>query len=252
MLKNGLRRKNSRWDLIGMVWVSIFGGLLVIGLAVAFYAGAVAFLKTHRASWMALLFWAIFIWWQAFPIFEAGFGASFEFRSLLRFPMSRRAFYLLGLGYGFADFGAVAALCWIAAMLLATLTVRAQLLPAMLGASLLFILVNVTLERLLGSWIEKLLAKRRTRELFLALFVMSMVSLNFLNPLMQHYGKTLIPKAMEIVPYVAWLPGSLAGIVIGGSAKADYLQVSRGVAGLLCWMVALSALLWQRFTAQYR
>ena len=59
-----------------------------------------------------------------FPIFEAGFGAQFEFRSLLRFPISQRAFYLLGLGYGFADFGAVAAMFWIAAMLLATLTTR--------------------------------------------------------------------------------------------------------------------------------
>ena len=176
MLRNGVRRKNSRWDLIGMIWVSIFGGLLVIGLAVAFYAGTVAFYKTNRVGWVGLLFWAIFVWWQAFPIFEAGFGAQFEFRSLLRFPMSQRAFYLLGLGYGFADFGAVAAIVWLGSMVLATLTTRPELLAAMLIASVFFVLLNVTLERLLGSWVEKLLARRRTREVFLAVFLLGMVS----------------------------------------------------------------------------
>jgi ABC-2 type transport system permease protein len=252
MLRNGLRRKNSRWDLIAMVWAGIFSGLLVIGLAVAFYAGTVAFLRTNRVSWLALLFWAIFIWWQAFPIFEAGFGTTFEFRNLLRFPMSRRAFYLLGLGYGFADFGAVAGMCWIGAMLLATAATRWELLPAMLGVSLIFVLLNVTLERLLGSWVEKILAKRRTRELFLALFVLSMVSLNFLNPLMQRYGKSLAPKVTEFVSYIAWLPGSLAGAAVAGAAKSDLHHVLVGTAGLFCWLGVLSGLLWQRFTTQYR
>src|SRR2546427_8882288 len=36
-----------------------------------------------------------------------------------------------------------------------------------------------------GSWLERLLARRRTRELFLGLFVLSMISLNFLSPLMR-------------------------------------------------------------------
>jgi ABC-2 type transport system permease protein len=254
MLRNGIRRKSSRWDLIGMIWVSIFGGLMVIGVSVGFFAGTAAFYKNGRPGWVVLLFWAIFLWWQIFPIFEAGFGAQFEFRSLLRFPMSQRAFYLLGLGYGFADFGACAALFWIAAMLLATLTTRPELLGAMLGASALFVLVNVTLERLLGSWVERLMAKRRTREIFLALFVLSMVSLNFLNPLitsplLQKYGK---PRFTEWAGYFSWTPGSLAGSVVGGVAKADAHAAALGALGLLCWLVGLSVLLWQRFAAQYR
>ena len=189
-MKNGLRRKSNRWDLIGMIWISIFSSLMVIGLGVAFYVGTMTFLRTNRAGWMGVLFWGLFLWWQVFPIFEAGFGANFEFRTLLRFPMSQRAFYLLGLSYGFGDFAAIAGSCWILAMLLATATTRPGLLPAMAGVGLIFILLNVTLERLLGSWIEKILARRRTRELFLAIFVMAMVSLNFLNPVLQHYGKT--------------------------------------------------------------
>ncbi len=251
-MKNGLRRKSNRWDLIGMIWISIFSSLMVIGLGVAFYVGTMTFLRMNRAGWMGVLFWGLFLWWQVFPIFEAGFGANFEFRTLLRFPISQRAFYLLGLSYGFGDFAAIAGTCWILAMLLATATTRPGLLPAMAVVGLIFILLNVTLERLLGSWIEKILARRRTRELFLAIFVMAMVSLNFLNPVLQHYGKNVVPRAMELVRYAAWLPGSLAGQVIGGVAKSDFRGAMVGTAGLLCWLLALSGLLWQRFTTQYR
>src|SRR5208283_4687313 len=107
--------------------------------------------------WIALLFWALFLWWQVFPIFVAGFGASFEFKNLLRFPLSLRAFYLLGLGYGFADFAAVSSICWMGAMLVAALVSRISILPALLLVCVLFVLLNVTLERVVGSWLEKVL-----------------------------------------------------------------------------------------------
>ncbi len=156
MLKNNLQRKNNRWDLIGMILAAVGSAVVVVGLCVAFYAGAYFFLTTGRASWMPLLYWTIFLWWQVVPILVAGFGANFEFRNLLRFPLSLRAFYILGLGYGFADFAAVSSLCWIASMLVAAAVGRVQLLPVMMVASLLFVLVNVTLERLIGSWLEKI------------------------------------------------------------------------------------------------
>ena len=125
ILRNGLRRKNSRWDLIGMVWVGVFSSLLVVGLSFAFYAGAYEFIAKGRAGWVALLYWAIFVWWQVFPMFVAGFGSNFEFATLLRFPLSLRAFYLLGLGYGLADFGAVSSIVWILSMLAGAASARA-------------------------------------------------------------------------------------------------------------------------------
>jgi hypothetical protein len=162
MLKNNLQRKNNRWDLIGMILAAAGSAVMVVGLCVAFYGGAYFFLTKDRASWMALLYWAIFLWCQVVPILVAGFGANFEFRNLLRFPLSLRTFYILGVGYGFADFAAVSSLCWIASMLVATAVGRAELLPAMMVVSLLFVLVNVTLERLIGSWLEGF-SNRRAR-----------------------------------------------------------------------------------------
>jgi len=253
LLKNSLQRKNNRWDLIGMTLAAGWSAVVVVGLCVAFYAGAYFFLTTERASWMSLLYWGIFLWWQVIPVLVAGFGVNFEFRSLLRFPLSLRAFYILGLGYGFADFAAVSAICWIVSMLVAAAVGRVQILPVMMAASLLFILVNVTLERLIGSWLEKILAKRRAREVLVGLFVMSMVSLNFLSPALQRWGDHgTRPGFVHLVPYVSWLPGSLTGNALAAASVGDSQALLLTVVGLLVWLGATSGLLWLRYRAQYQ
>src|SRR5258708_12244881 len=79
ILRNGLRKKNNRLDLIGLIFAGVFSGILVIGLSFAFYAGAYAFFSQGRLDWMAFLFWGIFLFWQIFPVFVAGFGPNFDF-----------------------------------------------------------------------------------------------------------------------------------------------------------------------------
>jgi len=252
ILRNGLRKKNNRLDLIGMIFVGILSALFVFGLCFAFFAGGYNFLSEGRYGWLSLLFWAIFIFWQLFPIFAAGFGAGFEFRTLLRFPLNLTSFYIISLAYGLADFSALASVCWLASMTLGAATAKPAVLPAMLLVATLFLLLNVTLERLVGSWLERLLSRRRTRELFFALFILSMVSLNLIEPIMRRYGATLRPLAQRIVPYFSWLPPSLAGKAIASAAQAHLGGVVLGFAGLLLYAVVFSGFLWARFTKQYR
>ena len=251
ILKNGLRRKHNVWDLIGMIWVGVFGTSIVIGLGFAFFAGSYEFFSKNQPAWIGLLYWGLFLWWQVFPIFIAGFGSNFEFARLLRFPLSLRAFYLLGLGYGLSDFAAISSICWVFCMIAGAAFARIGIVPVMLLVSVLFVLINVTLERLVGSWLEKLLAKRRARELFFGIFVLCMVSLNFLNPVFQRWGNGMKPKFMEWIPYLSWLPGSLAGNTIGSAVGSDLRGFATGFAGLLAWGVVTSTLLWRRFAAQY-
>ena len=251
ILRNGLRRKNNRWDLIGMIWAGFISAVLVLGLCFVFYEGTYAFLVKNRPQWIALLFWGLFVWWQVVPIFAAGFGANFEFKKLLRFPLSMPAFYLLGLGYGLADFAALSSIAWIISMLAGALAARASVVPALLVVSALFALLNVTIERLVGSWVEKVMAKRRTRELFFGLFILSMVSLNFLSPMMQRYSRSGKPRIFEIIPYLWWTPGSLTGNAVAGAALGDLRGFLPGLAGLLVWIVIASGFLWSRFRAQY-
>ena len=252
ILRNSLRKKSNRLDLIGLILTGLIGSVLVIGLSFAFYAGAYAFLSQDRPSWMALLFWGIFLFWQVFPVFVAGFGANFEFGTLLRFPLNLRAFYVIGLAYGFADFSAIASVCWLLAMTAGATVAKPGVLPAMMLIVAVFALLNVTLERLIGSWLERLLARRRTRELFVGLFVLSMISLNFVTPLMQRYGASVRPVFLRLVPYFAWFPPSLAGRALAAITQLQPAAFLLSFSSLLLYLVLFSAFLWRRFAAQYR
>jgi ABC-2 type transport system permease protein len=251
ILQNGLRKKHNRWDLFAMIWVMFLSSCLVLCLAVLFFFAGREFLMKNDQGPFALLYWALFVWWQLFPVFVAGFGSNFEFSTLLRFPLSLRAFYLLGLGYGLSDFAAISSICWILSMIAGAATARWSVVPLMCTVSALFVLLNVTMERLVGSWLEKILAKRRSRELFLAVFIVGMVSMNFVGIASQKWGRSLRPLILHYVPYGSWLPGSLAGRAIRGNSLADPHGLWIGMAGLLLWVVVLSALLWHRFAAQY-
>ena len=252
LFKNGLQRKNNRWDIVGIVFAGFFSSLLIIGLCAAFFAGTYSFLAKNRAGWIAILFWAIFLWWQAVPLFVAGFGANFEFGKLLRFPLGLRVFYILGLAYGFADFSAVAAMCWIASMIAAVLKVRPPIFGAFTFACLLFVLINVTMERLIGSWLERIFANRRARELMVGVFVLSLVSLNFLNPALQKWGGGGVrPAILRYLPYLSWLPPSLAGTTAAHAMNGDLRSLAVGFSGLLLWVATFGGLLWQRYRKQY-
>ena len=151
MLHNSLRRKQNRLDLLGLIIVGLLAGAFVFGVCFGLFEGAYNFASSDRTTWLSLFFWAVFLWWQIFPIVAAGFGVSFDFRALLRFPVSFGAFYMIGLAYGLADFTGLAAVCWMLAIILGAAAAKLTLLMPMLLVAVLFVAFNVALERLLGS-----------------------------------------------------------------------------------------------------
>jgi len=252
ILRNGLRKKNNQWDLVGLIFAGFFVSIFVLGVCFAFYFGAYTFLSGGHESWMAFLFWGIFIFWQLVPVFTAGFGAGFEFRTMLRFPLGLPAFYVIGLAYGLADFPALASVCWLTAMIIGAGVANPAVLPAMLLISALFLLMNVTLGRLIGSWLERVLARRRSREIFFALFILLAVSVQFLNPILQRYGRSSLPWVKQFLPYLSVFPPSLAGQAIAGAAQNHFMDLLVGVAGISAYALVFSVFLWMRFATQYR
>jgi ABC-2 type transport system permease protein len=253
ILRNHLRRKNSKLDLIGLIWAAIFSGVMVIGLSFAFCWGAYISISTSHFGWLLLLFWGVFLFWQAFPLFVAGFGATFEFRTLLRFPLSLTAFYLVGLAYGLADFAAIASICWLLAIAVGAGFANPALLPPVFVILVLFILMCTTFERLLGSWLDRLLARRRTRELFFGLFILLSVSVQFIRPLITRYANGSSPASvLRFLPYLSPFPPSLASRALAAAVSGEGAAFLLNVAGLLAYVGIFSALLWYRFAAQYR
>jgi ABC-2 type transport system permease protein len=253
ILRNGLRKKNNVADLIGMAFASLFGVVLILGPTVGFYFGGYSLVSRGQLRWLGALFWAIFAFWQMIPIFAAGFGSKFDFRSLLRFPFSTAAFYLIGLAYGLADFPALTSMCWLLALAAGITVAMPSILPAMVLLVVLIILLNVTLERLVGSWLERLLARRRSREIFFALFLLVMFSLQFISPMQRRFaGKTNPAALLEAAKYLSPFPPSLAARFVAGAIRHDFADVAIGFSGLVIFIAFFSFLLWQRFVAQYR
>jgi ABC-2 type transport system permease protein len=146
----------------------------------------------------------------------------------------------------------VASTCWLLALTAGAAVVMHNVLPAMLLVVVLFILLNVTMERLIGSWLERLLARRRTRELFFALFILSMFSLQFISPIQRRYTGKGLPALEGLVKYLAPFPPSLAARVVTGAIRHNASEFAIGLLGITAFVVVFSALLWQRFATQYR
>ena len=250
-LRNGLHNKNRRLDLFGTIVSGLFSSLLVVGVMIALFVGTTYLLREQQEGYFGLIFLGLLIWWQLFPILLAGFAPQFSFRSLLRFPMRFSAFYLLGLAYGFADAAALAAVAWMLTMVAATLLAAPALAPAMLLACLLFAALNVTIERLVGAWLEKLLSKRRSREVIFTLFILSMVSLQLLNPLLQKHGPAVKALAERVLPYLWVLPSSFAGDFVARASRGQSGGAAIRLAGLGGYVAAASLLLWRRYARLY-
>src|SRR5580765_373745 len=131
-LRNNLRNKNRRLDLLGFVISSIVSTVFVASVTVGVVLGTRSFFNNHNERYFGLLFLGLLIWWQLFPVLLAGFSPQFAFRSMLRFPLNFSAFYVIALAYGFADSAAIAALVWMAAMIVATLFRQPAAAPLML------------------------------------------------------------------------------------------------------------------------
>jgi ABC-2 type transport system permease protein len=252
IFRNELRKKSKRLDLLAMIWMGVFGTAAIVGCSGFFFWAARMALTSGRSGRLGLLFWIIFVVWQILPILMAGFGNTLEFRKLLRFPLTLRAFYLISLGYGFADFAAVASVCWLLSMTAGAASAVTPILPRMLLVVALFIVINVTLERLVSSWLERLLARRRTRELLVGLAILAGVSLQFIQPLISHYRGVLPLSSARLIPFLLWLPPSLAGKALAVGNWHQFASFLSGVSGLFLYAVLFSALLWMRYAMQYR
>jgi hypothetical protein len=252
ILRNHLRRKNNWLDLIGMIAAVFWGGVLIIGLSLAFGYGAYGALSSGRSIWLTLLFLAVLVFWQIIPLFVAGFGITFEFRTLLRFPLKLSAFYLIALSYGFADFAPIASVCWLIAMTIGAGMARPTALPAMILVTILLILMNITLERLIGSWLERLLARRFTRELTFGLIILLSVSAQFIKPLVDRFEHGPPQALLHVLPYLSFLPPALAGHTVSATLTHDLGSATISTVGLALYVLLFSSLLWRRFAAQYR
>ena len=252
IFRNSIRTSSARLDLVAYLLVSAVIVLfdLAVGMGMAF--GAYFALTTGKLTLLNILFWAIFLAWHFLPIMFASFTVSFDFRNLLRFPLRFLAFYILSLVYCLFDPALLSCIFWLICLGAGAAFARPDLFPVILLVVLVFAATNLFLGRLISSWLERLLARRRTREALIALFLLAMISLQLFGVAGERWGRQAAPILAKLSPLLRPLPPGLAGMSLEQALQGNALPTFWPIALLSTYGVVSAWLLRRRLLAQYR
>ena len=271
MVVNSVRSVQGAFEMGARGVAFLIYTMMGLSLAIGLGAGAYSMISKGHPEFLPALFWTVFLVWQVLPIALASFQEQFDLGGLLRFPVSFGSFYLLNLVFGLVDVPALlGGICCIG--ILAGITLArpdAFLLTA--AALAVFALFNIVLARTVLAWVDRWLAKRKTREIVSALFLLFMLSLQLLNPAVRSSGAHFQPPnsatakanrekyVNEVKPWARaaivleqWLPPGAAARAVGRAMvqRARIEIESFAVLGL--YIVATGGVLAIRLRAEYR
>ena len=270
MVANNVRSVQGAFEFgargVALVIYSIMGLALGFGLG----AGAYSVLSSGHPQLISALLWTVFLVWQALPIALASFQEQFDLSGLLRFPVNFGSFYVLNVVFGLVDVPTIlGSICCLGILTGVTLA-----RPALFGWTAfvlaIFALFNILLARTVLAWVDRWLAKRRTREVVSAIFLLLMLSLQLLNPALRHENRHhgarnpitnpvgsdgfnelpgWLKSAFAVVP---WLPPGVAGSGLYLHASGDAPAAIESLGVLSLYILATGALLGVRLHAEYR
>ena len=251
---NSLRTTRGKLEFLSRGLVSLAFLLGGLGGCFAMAAGAFYFLSAGKPELLALLLWPVFFFWQVFPVMATAFTNNPDSSDLLRFPLSYRSYFLVRLAYGSFDIAPALGSMWLVGIFLGIGLARPTLL-LWAGLVLLgFAMVNLLIMQMVFAWVERWLARRRTREILGVLFILLMLSLQLIGPLMEHFGRRSRP-ARWVEPLrttQALFPPGLAADAIAQAARSHFM-VSFSSFLLLCTFgTTIGYFLHVRLGAQYR
>jgi ABC-2 type transport system permease protein len=255
LFRNSLRTFKGRLEFISFALVSVTIGLGALGAGFGLGIAAYFAVAGGHFEIIPLLLWGVFLVWQLFPLFAAAASAQFDFANLLRFPLRYSSFYLLTLAYGVFDPPALVGLLWCFCIGLGVCIAKPALFLWAPPVLVIFAAVNLLLNRAILAWLDRWLKQRRTREAFVFVFLLVMISLQFLGPLTQRWESNSkrrpfnAPSALEVAR--AFPPG-LAGLAISRAAQADPPAAAASAALLVAYAAVIAWALGKRLRAQYQ
>jgi ABC-2 type transport system permease protein len=255
MFVNGLRTTRGKAE---------FASRIVVTLAFAFggfggFAAAAGlswwFVSENKAELLAALFWAVFLFWQVFPVMATAFTNNPDSSDLLRFPLTYRSYFVIRLVYGFFDPASALGTVGLFGILLGVGIARPSLLPWAFVVLTIFALFNLVLMQTVFAWLERWLAQRRTREILGVLFILFIFSFQLIGPLTQRYERRPSPqlrRAAQIAGQVqAVLPPGLTGDAIAQVSHGEYAVGFTSLLFLATLTVAIGYLLHLRLRRQF-
>jgi ABC-2 type transport system permease protein len=243
-----------------------------MGLSLGVGAGGVAYSIVIHERWQSLTmeFWIASFVWLAIAIALASFQEQYDLSGLLQFPVRFRTFFLLHLIFGLVDVSTVVGgLCSIG-ILVAITCARPALFASALIALAGFCAFNVLLVRAILAWIDRWLAKRRSREIVSALFLLTVLSLQLLNPVVRYAeppawdsghnrnpGPDTLTDRLQTwsnssKAVLAWLPAGLTASIPRQAGNRELWRAGGSLCLLGCYVFVAGGFLALRLRREYR
>ncbi|MFZ3218078.1 MAG: hypothetical protein WA192_18610 [Candidatus Acidiferrales bacterium] len=252
---NSLRTLRGRLEVVARVFMFLgfaMGGL--VGSAV-FGISSWYFVSRGEPQWLPVLLWPVFLFWQLFPVLATAFTDNVDSSNLLRFPLTFPSYFLIRIVYGSLDPSTAMGSLWLLSMVIGITWASPLLFFAAAPVLLLFAIFNILLARMIFAWVERWLARRRTREILGVVFLFVIISFQFVGPLVSHFGRHSQPVLSHIValvlPFERLLPPGLAAGCIAQAMRAERVAALASFALLCAYALAVLWLLNLRLCAQY-
>jgi ABC-2 type transport system permease protein len=240
---NSTRTLRGRIEMVS--WILVGFGFAAIGLGGMFGFGAAAwFFVSHRETeWLAVLFWVVFLYWQIFPVMATAFAESFDSANFLRFPLRYRSYFFIRLAYGSLDPTTLVASLWLLGLFAGIGIASPALLPWAALVLAAFAAFNLLLNRAIFAWIERWLARRKTREILGIVFFLLVIGVQFIGPLMARLGhgahRRMSPYAALVVLGERIFPPGMAGAALARATQGHF-AAAFGAFAVLCACAAAS------------
>jgi len=251
IFRNSMRSQAEKMHLLGTAALGLFFTALTIGGSIAIGFGAFEIAGMQRWVFLSMMLWGIFMFWQFLPVLASQTNPGFDGRNLLRFPIRFSSFFVMSAAYGLADPMALAGILWHAAMGIGISIARPDLTWWAALALSVSALMNLLFNRMLFAWLERLLAKRRTREIVTALFILMFVCIQFSGLILQRWGLALKSALDSSAGVWRALPPALAGTAIEHAANGDSAAALMTTGLLAMYALAFGGLFAFRAHAQF-
>ncbi|MGN6592340.1 MAG: hypothetical protein ACTHJX_05505, partial [Terriglobales bacterium] len=215
LLVNSLRTVTGTLEAISRVLSGLIFAGLGFGGAVGFAVGGWWALGHAHMAVLEALLWGLFVFWQVFPLASSTFSEQADVSQLARFPLSFRAYCLVRVAFGAVDVATlVGGLCCLG-LTVGLLIARPGLVVWIVAGVGLYAAFNLLLAQMIFAWLERWLARRRTRELLTILFFIVIVAVQFIGPAINYIDRhkaaasATASQAAGLLHYAGWLPPSL-------------------------------------------
>jgi ABC-2 type transport system permease protein len=254
---HSLRSRRGGLDLSAGILTYMMGLAVALGPSFGLGFGAWLALTHHHPLAITAEFWAVFVVWQVLSALAPALaGQNPEMNHLLRYPLSFGSWVLLYLVYGLMSPASIIGVLWCTALWIGISVARPDLLGSAALALAIFALFNLLLSRAILAWVERWMARRRTREILTAIFLVVALSAQVLNPaLYQHRHRLLFGLKPATLIRVSDEARALQRLFPPGLASASVLNPSQheraaAMSWLLLWMLAAGGALMVRLQAE--